>query len=63
MLPFKYLRLLEDKLHVGSVIVADNAKSSSHAMGDYPEHVRNSGLYASEFITGGWDGVEISVKL
>jgi len=32
-------------------------------MGDYLEHVRGSGLYASEFRRGGWDGVEISVKL
>jgi len=60
---YNYLRLVEDKLHAGSVIIADNARSSSRAMGDYLEHVRNSGLYASEFIQGGWDGVEISVKL
>ncbi|MBA7702282.1 hypothetical protein ES703_111042 [subsurface metagenome] len=38
---------MEDKLHTGSVIVADNAESSSHAMRDYLEHVRDSGLYAS----------------
>ncbi len=54
---------MEDSLHAGSVIVADNAGSSSCAMGDYLEHVRDSGLYTSEFIPGGWDGVEISVKL
>ena len=54
---------MEDKLHTRSVIVADNAGSSSHAMRDYLEHVRNSGLYTSEFVPGGWDGVEISVKL
>lgn len=51
---FNYLKLVEDKLHAGS---------SSRAMGDYLEHVRDSGLYTSEFIPGGWDGVEISVKL
>jgi len=54
---------VEDSLHAGSVIVADNAGSSSRAMRDYLDHVRNSGLYTSEFIQGGWDGVEISVKL
>ena len=60
---YNYLRLVEDRLHPGSVIVADNARSSSRAMADYLEHVRNSGLYSSEFIQGGWDGLEISVKL
>jgi len=54
---------VEDKLHTERVIVADNAGSSSRAMGDYLDHVRDSGLYTSEFIPGGWDGVEISVKL
>ncbi|TRO46551.1 methyltransferase domain-containing protein [Candidatus Bathyarchaeota archaeon] len=58
-----YLRLLEDKLHPSSVVIADNARSSSRAMADYLEHVRGSGLYASEFRRGGWDGVEISVRL
>ncbi len=60
---YNYLRLVEDKLHAGSVIVADNAGSSSRAKRDYLEHVRDSGLYTSEFIPGGWEGVEISVKL
>ncbi len=41
---FNYLRPVEDKLHAGSVIVTDNAGSSSRAMGDYLEHVRDSGL-------------------
>jgi len=54
---------VEDKLHAGSVIVADNTGSSSLAMRDYLDHVRNSGRYTSEFIPGDWDGVEISVKL
>jgi len=60
---FNYLKLVEDKLHAGSVIIADNAGSSSRAMRDYLDHVRDSGLYTSEFVPGGWDGVEISVKL
>ena len=55
--------LVEDKLNTGSVMVADNARSSSRAMEDYLEHVRDSELYSSEFIQGGWDGVEISVRL
>ena len=58
-----YLRLVEDRLRPGSVVIADNARSSSRAMRDYLDHVRHSGLYTSEFIQGGWDGVEVSVKL
>ncbi len=58
----EYLKLVEDRLHPGSVVVADNAGSFSHAMRDYLDYVRNSGSYDSEFIKCGWDGVEISVK-
>lgn len=60
---FNYLRLVEDKLHRGSVIVADNAGSFSRSMRDYLDYVRGSGLYDSEFVPGRWDGVEVSVKL
>jgi predicted O-methyltransferase YrrM len=60
---FNYLRLVEGKLHRGSVIVADNAGSFSRSMRDYLDHVRGSGLYDSEFVPGRWDGVEVSVKL
>ena len=58
----RYLELVESKLSSGSVVVADNVGSSSRSMGDYLDHVRNSGLYESRFVKGGWDGLEISVK-
>ena len=66
-----YLRLIEDKLHKGSVIVADNV---AHAP-PYLDYVRSSGKYSSRFAPVGalifghprghcrGDGLEISVKL
>ena len=60
---FQYLKLTEDKLHEGSVIVADNAGIFADQMQDYLEHVRNSGKYKSRFVQVGEDGVEISIKL
>ena len=59
----EYLRLVEGKLRRGSVVVADNVRSSSYSMRDYLDHVRNSGLYESRFIRAGWDGMEVSVRL
>lgn len=58
-----YLRLVEEKLHEGSVVVADNAGSYSHSMRDYLNYVRKSGSYESRFIPGDWDGLEVSIKL
>lgn len=58
-----YLRLVEGKLHSGSVIVVDNAGSFSRSMKEYLEYVRGSRLYESRFFPGRWDGVEVSVKL
>jgi len=58
-----YLRLVEDKLHKGSVVVADNAGIFASQMRDYLDYVRNSGKYQSRFVPVGGDGVEISVKL
>ena len=58
----EYLRLVEPKLHRGSVVVADNAGSFSRSMGGYLEYVRNSGRYESEYIACGSDGLEVSVK-
>lgn len=58
-----YLRLVEDKLHKGSVIIADNAGISAHEMKDYLDYVRNSGKYSSEYLPCDEDGVEVSVKL
>jgi len=58
-----YLMLVEDRLHTGSVVVADNVGSFHRSMGGYLDYVRNSGKYDSEHKLVGWDGVEISVKL
>jgi predicted O-methyltransferase YrrM len=66
-----YLRLIEDKLHKGSVVVADNVE---HAP-PYLDYVRSSGKYSSRFIPesafifghhrdhGCGEGLEVSVKL
>jgi len=66
-----YLRLIEDKLQKGSVVVADNVE---HAP-PYLNYVRSSGKYSSRFVPVGTvtfghsrghrlgDGLEISVKL
>lgn len=58
-----YLRLVEDKIHKGSVVVADNAGISADQMRDYLEYVRHSGKYKSKYVAAGGDGLEISVKL
>ncbi|MEM3443212.1 MAG: O-methyltransferase [Candidatus Bathyarchaeia archaeon] len=62
-----YLKLIEKKLHKGSVVVADNVE---HAP-SYLNYVRFSGKYSSRFETVGSaaighhhkEGLEISVKL
>jgi predicted O-methyltransferase YrrM len=59
----EYLRLVEQKLHRGSTIVADNAGKYANQMKDYLSHVRSSGDYRSRFVAVGEDGLEISVKL
>jgi predicted O-methyltransferase YrrM len=58
-----YLRLAEDKLHKGTVIVADNAGIFAKQMRDYLDYVRASGNYSSKYVQVGVDGLEISVKL
>ena len=58
-----YLRLIEDKLHKGSVVVADNAGISANQMKDYLNHVRSSGKYNSKYIPVDEDGLEVSVRL
>jgi predicted O-methyltransferase YrrM len=59
----QYLKLMEDKLHEGTVVVADNAGIFADQMQDYLDYVRNSGRYRSRFVQVGEDGVEISIKL
>jgi predicted O-methyltransferase YrrM len=58
-----YLRLIEKKLHKGSVIVADNAGIFADQMKEYLDYVRSSGKYTSKYMPFGEDGVEVSVKL
>ena len=65
-----YLRLAEDKLHKGSVVVADNAGIFAKEMSDYLSYVRKSGRYKStyyestlEFMDHIKDGVEVSRRL
>ncbi len=59
----KYLKLSEDKLLRGGVVLADNVKMPAREMRDYLHYVRNSGRYRSEYIDVGLDGVEISTKV
>ena len=59
----QYLHLTEDKLHVGSVVVADNAGIFADQMQDYLAYVRSSGKYQSRYFAFGGDGLEVSVKL
>lgn len=60
---YKYLRLVENKLRKGGVVVADNAGYSRYSMRDYLEYVRASGRFKSRFVSVGGDGMEISEKL
>ncbi len=60
---FDYLKLVEKKVHKGSVIVADNVGIFADQMKEYLDYVRSSGKYTSEHTPFGEDGVEVSVKL
>lgn len=59
----QYLRLVEDKLHNGSVVVADNAGIFADQMRDFLHYVRSSGKYTNRFVRVGADGLQVSVKL
>jgi predicted O-methyltransferase YrrM len=64
----KYLKLIEPKLHRGSIIVADNVGIFKDEMKDYLEYVRNSGKYRSsthelQTETGLLDALAISYKV
>ncbi|MEM3458872.1 MAG: O-methyltransferase [Candidatus Bathyarchaeia archaeon] len=54
-----YLQLIENRLHKGSVVIADNVE---HAP-DYLDYVRHSGKYASKHISASAGGLEVSFKL
>jgi len=74
-----YLRVVESKLHEGSVVVADNVGVFADVMKDYLEYVRSSGKFRNKYISAdeegvvtvvdedgvftGVDGVEVSTKL
>lgn len=58
-----HLKLIESKLHKGSLVVADNAGAYTYSMKGYLEYVRDSGGYNSQFIRVGRDGLEVSTKL
>ncbi|MCL2287802.1 MAG: class I SAM-dependent methyltransferase [Candidatus Bathyarchaeota archaeon] len=58
----QYLKLVEDKLQKGAVIVADNVGKFVAETKDYIDHIRNSGKYNSHYVGIGDDGLEISVK-
>jgi predicted O-methyltransferase YrrM len=58
-----YLRLVERKLHKGSVIVADNAGIFADQMREYLDYVRSSGKYWSKYVPVEEDGLEVSEKL
>ncbi len=58
-----YLRLVENKLHKGSNIVADNAGIFADEMKDFLSYIRSSGKYSSKYVPMGEDGLEVSVKL
>lgn len=60
---YEYLRLMEAKLHSGTVVIADNAGIFADQMRDYLDYVRKSGKYKSEFFQVGEDGVEVSIKI
>jgi predicted O-methyltransferase YrrM len=59
----QYLKLVEDKLKKGAIIVADNVGKFAAETKDYITYIRTSGKYASRYVSVGDDGLEISVKL
>jgi predicted O-methyltransferase YrrM len=59
---YRYLKLVEDKLHTGSVIVADNAGVFADQMKDYLMYLRTSAQYRSKYVNIGEDGLEISIR-
>ncbi|HOH31103.1 MAG TPA: class I SAM-dependent methyltransferase [Candidatus Hydrogenedentes bacterium] len=63
---FKYLKLLEPKLMVGAVIVADNVIQSAEAMKDYLEYVQTSPDYETVIVRASdekADGMSITYKV
>jgi len=62
----KYLKILEPKLKVGAVVVADNVIKSARAMKDYLDYVQTSPDYDTVLIRASMekdDGMTISYKI
>jgi predicted O-methyltransferase YrrM len=59
---YQYLKLVEDKLHKESFIVADNAGVFADQMRDYLDYLRTSPKYSSKYVQVGEDGLEISIR-
>ncbi len=62
----KYLKLIEDKLAPGAVVVADNVIQSARAMRDYLDYVQNSPDYDTVIIRASMeknDGMSVSYKI
>lgn len=57
-----YLKLVEEKLEEGAVVVADNVKIFKDDMRDFLEYVRESGKYESKTYDVGSDALEVSIK-
>ncbi|MBP7052293.1 MAG: class I SAM-dependent methyltransferase [Phycisphaerae bacterium] len=63
---FKYLKIIEPRLSVGAVVVADNVIQSARAMKDYLDYVQTSPDYDTVIIRSSMeknDGMAISYKI
>lgn len=58
-----YAKLIEGRLHTGSVIVADNTDISTGAMRKYLAYMRHSGRYISHVRKVKRGAMEVSVKV
>jgi len=59
----QYLKLVENKLKKGAIIIADNVGKFAAETKDYTNYIRTSNKYNSRYVGVGDDGLEISVKL
>lgn len=57
-----YLKLIEEKIRKGGIIVADNAGIFADQMKNYLDYVRTSGRFESRFVQVKEDGLEVSTK-
>jgi len=60
---FRPIRLIEDNLHEGSIVIVDNAGAYAFSMRNYLDYVRKSGKCESRYVPAGTDGLEVSTKL